>query len=252
MYDLFTFSEGTTDQTETSAIFAGTNSEIEVKKKPKSKSYHPENDLKALAVKPEPKKNLPKIDTMKVIYQEEENSQSKKEITASKSLTEREKLLEKVRKISMKIAKKDTHQPEAEYSDNHSKHAKKKHKKKKKKKYAKFEGERISHLDKSDTYKPPVNIEEKNSSKDDDYVLSKLFKKSGVHSALQHDVIMNGERGPDFALIGKKFFYCATYEMIEHKIYRTKSLIRKKNSQYRIEYYPDLTMFPFPIFRCRG
>ena len=74
------------------------------------------------------------------------------------------------------------------------------------KKYAKFEGERISHLDKSDTYKPPVNIEEKNSSKDDDYVLSKLFKKSGVHSALQHDVIMNGERGPDFALIGKNCF----------------------------------------------
>ena len=74
LYDLFTFSEGTTDQTETSAIFAGTNSEIEVKRKPKSRSYHPENDLKAFAVKPNSKKNA-----------------------------QREKLLEKVRKILKKI-----------------------------------------------------------------------------------------------------------------------------------------------------
>lgn len=30
---------------------------------------------------------------------------------------------------------------------------------------------------------------------------SRLFKKSGVHSALQHDVIMDGDGGADFALI---------------------------------------------------
>jgi hypothetical protein len=29
----------------------------------------------------------------------------------------------------------------------------------------------------------------------------RLFKKSGVHSALQHDIIMDGDGGADFALI---------------------------------------------------
>ena len=79
LYDLFTFSEGTTDQTETSAIFAGTNSEIEVKRKPKSRSYHPENDLKASAVKkPEPKKNPKLLEKVKKISKKIEEGKNKK------------------------------------------------------------------------------------------------------------------------------------------------------------------------------
>ena len=62
-------------------------------------------------------------------------------------------------------------------------------------------GERVSHLDKSDTYQAPPNPEEDDKNKDDDYVLSRLFKNSGVHSALKHDVIMDGDGGADFALI---------------------------------------------------
>ena len=33
------------------------------------------------------------------------------------------------------------------------------------------------------------------------YFCFRLFKKSGVHSALKHDVIMDGDGGADFALI---------------------------------------------------
>lgn len=59
----------------------------------------------------------------------------------------------------------------------------------------------MSHLDKTDEYKAPPNPEETEKGSGDDYVLSRLFKKSGVHSALKHDVIMNGDGGADFALI---------------------------------------------------
>uniref|UniRef100_A0A8C4Q287 Excision repair cross-complementation group 6 n=1 Tax=Eptatretus burgeri TaxID=7764 RepID=A0A8C4Q287_EPTBU len=34
----------------------------------------------------------------------------------------------------------------------------------------------------------------------DDYILEKLFKKSGIHSALKHDVVMNGS-DPDYLLV---------------------------------------------------
>ena len=38
------------------------------------------------------------------------------------------------------------------------------------------------------------------SGDQDNYVLSRLFKKSGVHSAVSHDVVIE-EGGPDFALV---------------------------------------------------
>ena len=60
----------------------------------------------------------------------------------------------------------------------------------------------MSHLDKTDVYNAPQDQEEKEKREQgDDYVLSRLFKKSGVHSALKHDVIMDGDGGADFALI---------------------------------------------------
>ena len=123
------------------------------------------------------------------------NDKNEPEDKSKLSDRERERLREKVKMISMKIANKDT--PTAMSKDEDRKH--KKHKKKKRK-YAKFEGERVSHLDKTDVYQAPKQDED-DREKDDDYVLSKLFKKSGVHSALRHDVIMNGDGGADFALI---------------------------------------------------
>merc|ERR1712079_82174 len=139
LYDLFTLNEGTSDKTETSAIFAGTNSEIEVNRN-REKRKRQNDEIRDIAIKPVVKKTK---------------------------------------------------------EDHHKKKKKKKHKKK----YAKFEGERVSHLDKTDVFKGQPTPEEKEKEQGDDYVLSRLFKKSGVHSALQHDVIMDGDGGADFALI---------------------------------------------------
>jgi DNA excision repair protein ERCC-6 len=55
-----------------------------------------------------------------------------------------------------------------------------------------FEGQRVPNLTKVDS-KASTNEQEIQTDIDkekDDYVLSKLFKKSGVHSALQHDSIV--------------------------------------------------------------
>ncbi|NWI92567.1 ERCC6 protein, partial [Pitta sordida] len=63
--------------------------------------------------------------------------------------------------------------------------------KKKHHKDAKFEGRRIPHLVKQKQYRRENGEEkEEDSKKNDDYVLRKLFKKSGVHSVMKHDAIM--------------------------------------------------------------
>ncbi|XP_009958078.1 PREDICTED: DNA excision repair protein ERCC-6-like [Leptosomus discolor] len=68
------------------------------------------------------------------------------------------------------------------------------HKDKSKKKHHKdgrFEGERIPHLVRQKQYRRENSEEkEEDSKKNDDYVLEKLFKKSGVHSVMKHDAIM--------------------------------------------------------------
>ncbi|MFT7805871.1 DNA excision repair protein ERCC-6 isoform X1 [Arapaima gigas] len=67
---------------------------------------------------------------------------------------------------------------------------------------ARFEGHRISHLVKKRRYKR-VDDEEKDKAdqkKSDDYVLAKLFKKSGIHSVMKHDSIMEASN-PDYVLV---------------------------------------------------
>ncbi|NXG72331.1 ERCC6 protein, partial [Baryphthengus martii] len=68
------------------------------------------------------------------------------------------------------------------------------HKSKSKKKHhedAKFESKHIPHLVKQKRYRREDSEEkEEDSKKNDDYVLKKLFKKTGVHSVMKHDVIM--------------------------------------------------------------
>ncbi|KAM8806174.1 DNA excision repair protein ERCC-6 [Eudromia elegans] len=76
-----------------------------------------------------------------------------------------------------------------------------KSKRKKRHKDAKFEGERIPHLVKQKQYRKE-NSEEKEEDlkKNDDYVLEKLFKKSGVHSVMKHDAIMEASTA-DYVLV---------------------------------------------------
>nr|XP_013814300.1 PREDICTED: DNA excision repair protein ERCC-6 [Apteryx mantelli mantelli] len=76
-----------------------------------------------------------------------------------------------------------------------------KSKRKKHHKDAKFEGERIPHLVKQKQYRKEDSEEkEKGLKKNDDYVLEKLFKKSGVHSVMKHDAIMEASSA-DYVLV---------------------------------------------------
>uniref|UniRef100_A0A674CNI5 DNA excision repair protein ERCC-6 n=1 Tax=Salmo trutta TaxID=8032 RepID=A0A674CNI5_SALTR len=71
-------------------------------------------------------------------------------------------------------------------------------------KQAKVEGHRISYLVKKRSYKGQEEREGQPDKQDqrqsDDYVLAKLFKKSGIHSVMQHDSIMEASN-PDFVLV---------------------------------------------------
>ena len=166
LYDLFTLNEGTSDKTETSAIFAGTNSEVEVNKHRQSRKRL-NDEIRDIAIKPIVKKSK-KIDTLSVIKEDYEAKSSKKKMSSvvpkpssesfgmddstskvefkpkekpvdkknghsSLSDIEREKLREKVKRISMKLGKSQDSKEERE-------HRHKKKKKKHKKKYARFEG----------------------------------------------------------------------------------------------------------------
>ncbi|XP_015269685.1 PREDICTED: DNA excision repair protein ERCC-6 [Gekko japonicus] len=65
---------------------------------------------------------------------------------------------------------------------------------------ARFEGERIPHLVKKRKYQREDKKEERDSKKSDDYVLEKLFKKSGIHSVMKHDAIVEAS-SPDYVLV---------------------------------------------------
>uniref|UniRef100_A0A0L8IDH8 DNA excision repair protein ERCC-6 n=2 Tax=Octopus bimaculoides TaxID=37653 RepID=A0A0L8IDH8_OCTBM len=86
-----------------------------------------------------------------------------------------------------------------------SKHEKHKSKRKKQKDIY-CDGEVISNLVKKSAYKCAVDDpEDKTNDKElnnmmDDYVLQKLFKKSGVHSALKHDTVMDSSQA-DYLLV---------------------------------------------------
>lgn len=93
-----------------------------------------------------------------------------------------------------------------ERSHHKGKHKKKdkdrKEKHKESRKGKKFEGERIQYLVKKRKYKKTEEEkEEKELSKSQDqYVLEKLFHKSGIQGALSHDAIMNSN-DPDYLLV---------------------------------------------------
>lgn len=65
------------------------------------------------------------------------------------------------------------------------------------------EGKRIKYLDKCDLYKEQVLDDEESdeiSKKQDEYVLKKLFKNASMHSALQHDAI-EGATSSDYIIV---------------------------------------------------
>jgi DNA excision repair protein ERCC-6 len=158
LFELFTLNEGKENSTETAAIFAGTGSEVAV---PRKRDF-----LKNATVPVAPKKvqfSDDKIAKMRELAQR-----------LSKQITQKAKGETLKTKESETVVKKA---PAAEILD--SKEKKKKHKKRK---GAKFEGERLANLVKQSDYADLVQDQESEGVRpehQDDYVLRKLFKKSG-------------------------------------------------------------------------
>merc|ERR1712032_1557944 len=229
----FTLTEATEEgDTETSAIFAGTGSNIKLTPKSSSSKTHSGRDQYNLEVfKPEKKKRKEaggaKTDVKKSLnrlYKDDaENlptsTLTREEDTSDTTLSDdlKEKLREQARRISAKFKGKKPEVPEKEEekkSENNKKlhkaeelhdHApeastshqsnvkldsikpvsseKEKRRHKHEHKNKKLEGERVEGLVKARRYKAPVQDtmeQQKVAESQDDYVLGKLFSKSGV------------------------------------------------------------------------
>ncbi|KFP07189.1 DNA excision repair protein ERCC-6 [Calypte anna] len=95
-----------------------------------------------------------------------------------------------------KCTSKTKHRVNVLSHESHQDKSKKKHHK-----GARFEGEHIPYLVKKKRHRKENSEEkEENSKKNDDYVLEKLFKKSGVHSVMKHDAIMEASSA-DYVLV---------------------------------------------------
>jgi len=271
LYDLFTLNEGTSDKTETSALLAGTNSEVNVKpqegrsKRKSHKKKHSsgrderekdkgeENYGKRRKIskdereKDERDENYGKIRKLSKEEQEKIDAEKKRQLlrekaklisqkiaakkiekeggksvpdnssSSSKPVEREEKAIQQEKKL---VCRSDDEAAGTSSSSHRSDRERREKRRKRghRRKDAKFEGEhRVSHLVKQGDYKAAAaaaataegekeggaggeNGEDGGKEDQDNYVLAKLFKKSGVHSAVRHDVIVEGG-GADFALI---------------------------------------------------
>uniref|UniRef100_A0AAQ6ICG1 DNA excision repair protein ERCC-6 n=1 Tax=Anabas testudineus TaxID=64144 RepID=A0AAQ6ICG1_ANATE len=231
IYELFTLSDPDGAQgTETSAIFAGTGSDVKAPKKPEkprlshmanhashahkhssanqnasgAHSRHSAADINAIGdgnASPSSKNSQIKPN---VPMDSQHTNQNGMHVEPNVTVNTKQ-MLHKI------TGMKPSQQP---ITQTHPKHREKrkhcdsadsdKHKRKKHKhsRDARFEGHRISHLVKKRTYKKEEteDNERNEKKKSDDYVLAKLFKKSGIHSVMQHDTIMEASN-PDYVLV---------------------------------------------------
>ena len=211
LYELFTLgSVDSKSQTESSAIFAGTGSDIQINPKEK---------------KPKKTKNKPKNGIVK------QKSTTNDDVQVVLAPEKVEELREKARKLSQMLALKFasssssstasspssnpnevTNDGKRDFPSSFSKPSSSSKisssSKTKSKKGMIFEGERIKYLVKQDTSN---EAESHVSEQQDEYVLKKLFSKSTsvVHSAIQHDVI-EGTKDADFVLIEREAEKVAT------------------------------------------
>ncbi|XP_068597431.1 DNA excision repair protein ERCC-6 [Brachionichthys hirsutus] len=241
IYELFTLSDpDAAHGTETSAIFAGTGSDVKAPKKterPRSShafnhgghvyrnspdcneagadSRHSSNlpavreGLNSYSKNPQDKLNIP-IDCQST---KQNCADIESDILATTQLTgqnnrdwDSDKLVFKSPKSSSCRQHRDKSLPtrprkhrEKRKHCNSSDPDKHRHKKRKHTQDARFEGRRISHLVKRRTHSKEDH-EPGDQKKSDDYVLAKLFRKSGIHSVMQHDTIMESSN-PDYVLV---------------------------------------------------
>lgn len=202
LYELFTLKEADDNGTETSALFAGTGSEVKLKdlthrqrvKKIKDKMSL---NLNAVGKTTNPNNNWSqeKIEEMRKMAQ----ALSKK-ISESCSNNNNNVNSEGNEKNSVKEQNENAVSKNGiEKNNSNPKEKHKKHKKRKRRKDAKFDGEVVPHLLKQKTFNEVAENDADHKAQDD-YILKKLLSKTSVQTALKHDRIMEG--GPsDYALV---------------------------------------------------
>ncbi|XP_041645609.1 DNA excision repair protein ERCC-6 [Cheilinus undulatus] len=239
IYDLFTLADPDGSQgTETSAIFAGTGSDVKAPKKPerprpshavKHGSHVPKHSTDQNETSSDRRHSSLNIPTVKdektspssknaqvepdVSMGNQSNNQNgvvvEPNIPANTDLTGQNNCdaaknpstssPRQHRDKDSALTSPQKHREKRKHCDSSDSH---KHNKRKHSKDARFEGHRISHLVKKRAFKKEEGEENEadNQKKSDDYVLSKLFKKSGIHSVMQHDTIMESSN-PDYVLV---------------------------------------------------
>ncbi|CAD5124474.1 DgyrCDS12756 [Dimorphilus gyrociliatus] len=194
MHELFTLTDDIKGISETEAIFAGTGSILKAKKKNRFDEIRKEKKFSEEDF----------IDNEGIINETPGESNEKSDIPEEK-LKELRKLAKYwSKKLEEKMAEntnsKEESKDEPECSKAESIKLQKKPKAKKRKD-AKIDGERIDYLAKKRVYKQQSSTETTQKSTDqDDYVLQKLLKRSGVHTAMRHDKIV-GASNPDYMLV---------------------------------------------------
>ncbi|XP_036430059.1 DNA excision repair protein ERCC-6 [Colossoma macropomum] len=210
IYELFTLSSPDSSQgTETSAIFAGTGSDVQIPKRQKTPHSSQSNHLhRQMPSKPEQAQTSSVCVKNQNTSPEPSNSDS---LNVKPAAGSTEALLTNSPQKELfgastpqKHREKKKHCDKIDGTSLPSDRHKDKHKKRKHSDNARFEGHRISHLVKKRRYKKEDHEEEEEDKKDerksDDYVLAKLFKKSGIHSVMKHDTIMEASN-PDYVLV---------------------------------------------------
>uniref|UniRef100_A0A7N6B823 DNA excision repair protein ERCC-6 n=1 Tax=Anabas testudineus TaxID=64144 RepID=A0A7N6B823_ANATE len=226
IYELFTLSDPDGAQgTETSAIFAGTGSDVKAPKKPEkprlshmanhashahkhssanqnasgAHSRHSAADINAIGdgnASPSSKNSQIKPNVPMDSQHTNQNG-----MHVEPNVTVNTKQISQRHSEDSSLTSPQKHREKRKHCDSadSDKHKRKKHKHSRD---ARFEGHRISHLVKKRTYKKEEteDNERNEKKKSDDYVLAKLFKKSGIHSVMQHDTIMEASN-PDYVLV---------------------------------------------------
>lgn len=199
----------------------GTGSDVQIPKRPKAPHHSPSN-LKQMSTKPEKSQSssLCKENTSPEPFNRNtstlnglSNCRSNKESdslnvtstsnTADGSLTNGHQQDLFIANTPQKHREKKKHCDGTDTASQPSAKQKHKHEKRKRSQDARFEGHRISHLVKKRRHKREDSEDQKKTKdeqKNDDYVLAKLFKKSGIHSVMKHDTIMEASN-PDYVLV---------------------------------------------------
>lgn len=201
--------------------FLGTGSDVQIPKRQKA-SHHSPSNLKQMSTKPEENQSFSvckenaspePFNRITPALNGLSNSSSNKESdslnvtptshNADGSLTNGHQQDLFIANTPQKHREKKKHCDMTDAVSPPSDKHKHKHKKHKYSEDARFEGHRISHLVKKRRYKREDSEdqkEKKDEQKNDDYVLAKLFKRSGIHSVMKHDTIMEASN-PDYVLV---------------------------------------------------